>query len=209
MNKIAIVVLGIILLLPVVIASSKATTVPSSAVRQFGLAPTQAVTASPNATAQGNDTVQIVVVGHINMGPMLPTVAAIKEVTSKYGDSVNVTWIDLQTQKGAEYAYEHDLTAHMNVVINGSYEYNVNGKAVRFQWFEGQQWTKDDLDTVISSILSKDNRATPIGNQVTPQGSTGGNSSGNGSLITAVASAAIVIAVIVVAAWFILRTFKK
>ena len=29
----------------------------------------------------------------------------------------------------------------MNVIINGKYTYQVNGKNVTFQWFEGQGWT--------------------------------------------------------------------
>lgn len=183
MNKTAIIVVGIILLLTVIIAPS------SSHYLIILLIPSK-------ATVQGN-TIQIVVVGHINMGPMQPTVDAIKEVTSKYGDSINVTWIDMLTQDGAEYANEHGLTAHMNVVINGFYEYDINSKIVTFQWFEGQQWTKDDLDTIISSLLNKDNRATPISNQ------------DNRVTIITIASYAIVIVVMVVAAWLILRRLKK
>ena len=42
----------------------------------------------------------------------------------------------------------------MNVIINGKYTYQVNGKDVTFQWFEGQQWTKADLDAI--SLVSKE-----------------------------------------------------
>jgi len=40
------------------------------------------------------------------------------------------------------------------VLINGKYRYNLNGKEITFQWFEGQQWTKEELDAVISDILN-------------------------------------------------------
>lgn len=106
------------------------------------------------------DKVDVVVAGYINHGPLQATVAAIKDVTSKYGDKVNVTWVDLQTPEGEDYFKHHGLSAHMNVIINGKYTYEVNGKAVTFQWFEGQQWTKADLDAVISSLLN--GSATPL-----------------------------------------------
>jgi hypothetical protein len=104
--------------------------------------------ASPNA-------IEVVVAGYLKHGPMQSTVQAIKEILVKYGDKVDVTWIDLGTEEGAAYFGEHGLTAHMNVIINGSYEYQVNGKDVTFQWFEGQQWTKQDLDTVLAGLVSK------------------------------------------------------
>jgi hypothetical protein len=107
-----------------------------------------------------SDRVDIVVLGMINHGPMQPTVNAIKNVTSKYGSRVNVTWIDLESAQGEKYSQEHDLTAHLNVILNGKYMYNINGKEITFQWFEGQQWTKEDLDTAISNIL--DGSANPI-----------------------------------------------
>jgi hypothetical protein len=96
----------------------------------------------------------IVVAGCISHGPMQPTVNAIKEVTSKYGDRVNVEWIDSDTPEGRKYFDDHKLSAHLNVIIDGKSTYNVNGKDVTFQWFEGKQWTKGDLDAAISKVLN-------------------------------------------------------
>jgi hypothetical protein len=86
---------------------------------------------------------------------MQPTVRAIKEVLSKYDDKVAVTWIDLATTEGQSYFQEHGLTAHMNVIINGTSRYQVNGKTVDFEWFEGQQWTETDLDAILASLVNK------------------------------------------------------
>jgi hypothetical protein len=97
--------------------------------------------------------VSVVIAGYINHGPMQPTVRAIKEVLSKYEGDVDVTWVDLATSQGQSYFQEHGLTAHMNVIINGTYEYEVNGKTVDFQWFEGQQWTEEELDTVLAGLI--------------------------------------------------------
>jgi PGF-CTERM protein len=96
--------------------------------------------------------------------PMQPTINAIKEVLSKYGNRISVTWIDMDSAQGKAYYSAHGLSAHMNILINGKYTYRVNGKDVTFQWFEGQQWTKADLDAVISSLLGSGSSAT----QATP-----------------------------------------
>jgi hypothetical protein len=109
----------------------------------------------PSASQPAANAVKIVVAGYINHGPMAATVQAIKDVLAKYGSKVDVTWVDLDTTDGAAYFKTNNLTAHMNVIISGKYTYKVNGKDVTFQWFEGQQWTKQDLDTVLSGLVAK------------------------------------------------------
>ena len=107
------------------------------------------------ATSNSPTVVKVVVAGYINHGPMQPTVQAIKDVLAKYGDKVDVSWVDLSAKEGQSYFKQYGLTAHMNVIINGKYQYQVNGKTVTFQWFEGQQWTRQDLDAVIASLVNK------------------------------------------------------
>jgi hypothetical protein len=112
--------------------------------------------------AASTDKVDIDVAGYINHGPMQPTIEAIKEVTSKYGDKVTVTWIDTTNDEGQKYLQDHGLTAHLNVLINGNYKYNLDGKEVTFQWFEGQYWSKEDLDAVINDVVSNNGKAVPV-----------------------------------------------
>jgi hypothetical protein len=123
---------------------------------------TESTSAPPQAPAPSEETappavpaspVSVVIAGYINHGPMQPTVRAIKEVLSKYDGNVDVTWVDLATSQGQTYFQEHGLTAHMNVIINGKSEYEINGKIVDFEWFEGQQWTEEELDTVLASLI--------------------------------------------------------
>ena len=109
-------------------------------------------TGSPKVTV---NPVSVVVAGYINHGPMQPTVQAIKDVLAKYDDKVTVTWIDLATAEGQTYFQEHGLTAHMNVIINGTSKYQVGGKTVNFEWFEGQQWTQEELDEVLANLINK------------------------------------------------------
>jgi len=114
------------------------------------------------AFAASTDKVNIDVAGMINHGPMQPTVEAIKEVTSKFGDKVTVNWIDTTTEDGQKYLQDHGLSAHLNILINGNYRFNLDGKDVTFQWFEGQYWTKEDLDAVINDVLSNNGKAVPV-----------------------------------------------
>ena len=99
--------------------------------------------------------VNVIVAGYINHGPMQPTVNAVEEVLGKYGDKVQVTWVDKDTAEGSAFLHLHRLTAHMNIIINGNTSYGVNGKTVYFTWFEGDNWTSDDLDSVISALVAK------------------------------------------------------
>ncbi|MGA7677864.1 MAG: hypothetical protein WCA51_05785 [Dehalococcoidia bacterium] len=137
--------------------STPASTNTGSVLVPTGEQPTSTPKTETNTSTStpASNAITVVVAGYINHGPLQPTVEAIKEVLAKYGDKVNVTWVDLATAQGQNYFKEHGLTAHMNVIINGKYEYQVNGKNVIFQWFEGQQWTKQDLDAVLENLLKE------------------------------------------------------
>ncbi len=114
------------------------------------------------AFAASTDKVNIDVAGMINHGPMQPTVKAIKEVTSKFGDKVTVNWIDTTTEDGQKYLQDHGLSAHLNILINENYRFNLDGKDVNFLWMEGGTWTKDDLDAVISDMIDNNGKAVPV-----------------------------------------------
>ena len=143
--------------------------------------------------ATSNATVNVVVVGMISHGPMQPTIDAIKNVTAKYGDRVSVTWFDLGTLEGAKYAQDHQLSAHLNILINGKYQFSRNGKDITFQWFEGQQWTKEDLDAVISDALGVPVTEAP-----------GGQSGFSFPLVAGTA----LFAILLVGGWFIISRKK-
>jgi hypothetical protein len=149
------------------------------------------------AFAEPGKKVDVVVLGMINHGPMQPTVNAIKEVTSKYGEQVNVQWLDLESSEGQQYAEKHDLSAHLNIVINGKYQYNVNRKTITFQWFEGQQWTKEDLNAVIFDLINNKEEAVPVNS---PKENTG---------LDIYLIIAGILAAIGVSAWFLTRKQKK
>ena len=117
---------------------------------QTGSTPVAAPATTPDPNA-----VEVVVAGYLNHGPMQATIRTIKDVLAEYGDKVAVTWVDLNTAAGKDYFRKNGLTAHLNVIINGKYEYQVNGKNVVFTYFEGQTWTRADLESVLSSQVSE------------------------------------------------------
>jgi hypothetical protein len=141
-----------------IVGCSVASATPSQTIPSTPTTQTNQPTANP-ATADASKTVpstiSVVVVGTITHGPMQPTIRSIKDVLSKYGDKVSVTWFDMSTKEGYKYATDHKLDAHMNIVINGTFKYQVNGKNVEFQWFEGDQWTRQDLDAVLANLVNK------------------------------------------------------
>jgi hypothetical protein len=158
-------ILGVLFIISISIAAACSPSVAKPAVAN---SPESVATAQSNASVSDNTTVaqpasaavtskviDVVVAGYINHGPLQPTVTAIKDVLSKYSDRVKVTWVDSATQQGQDYFKAHGLTAHMNVIVNGTSRYQVNGKTVDFLWFEGQQWTRKDLDTVLAGLINK------------------------------------------------------
>jgi hypothetical protein len=145
-------------------SQSSAISAPTQSQSETSVSDNKESTSVPSATQPAKEVssprvptspVSVVIAGYINHGPLQPTVRAIKDVLSKYDDKVAVTWIDLATTEGQSYFQEHGLTAHMNVIINGTSRYQVDGKTVDFEWFEGQQWTKTDLDTVLASLVNE------------------------------------------------------
>jgi hypothetical protein len=104
---------------------------------------------------QASGAVRVVIVGVINHEPLKETVDKIKEVLAKYGDKLDITWIDSDTVYGGVYAATNDLKAHMNIVINDQCTCKVNDKDITFQGFEGGQWTMQDLDAVLVSLVGK------------------------------------------------------
>ena len=152
--------------------------------------------------------VDVVVAGDINHGPMQPTINAIKEVTGKYGDQVSVTWIDLNTAEGAKYFREHGLSAHLNVLVNGHYQFLLNGRKVTFQWFEGAQWKKSDLDAVISGLLNNNPNVTPLEN-ARGENSLFGIVMGTVYSIVLRPSTIIGVAIVLVAVFYLVRRSRK
>ena len=101
----------------------------------------------------GQDVVDILVIGYVEHGPLQPSVRTVKEIAEKYGDQVKLTIMNSLTKEGEKTMKKYKLDAHFNILINGKYKYEINGKEVVFQWFVEQGWTGNDLDTVIKNQI--------------------------------------------------------
>jgi hypothetical protein len=108
---------------------------------------------APLSASNSPSVVKVAVVGYLTHEPLQATVQSIKDSLAKYGDGVEITWYDTGTTGGSVYAELHGLTAHMNIVIDGKCGFQVDGRTVTFQGFEGEQWTRQDLNAVLAGLV--------------------------------------------------------
>jgi hypothetical protein len=122
-------------------------------------APSQsAPTAPPGVT-----TVDII---YLNHGPVRSILTDIDKLLAGYGEQVYVARYDFDTPEGEAFAQLHDLSEHipLAIFINGSMDFTVGDRAVKFYSFpQGQgtfiaadgDWTIDDLQQVLDQAVEK------------------------------------------------------
>jgi hypothetical protein len=102
---------------------------------------------------------------YMNHGPLLPSLEQIKEVFSRYGNKINVSWYDFESKEGEQFMAQKGVTQHVPLVIwiDGKFAISVNGKEVKFVGFptgsgpaafQGK-WTMDDLRQALNQITNK------------------------------------------------------
>jgi S-formylglutathione hydrolase FrmB len=102
---------------------------------------------------------------YMNHGPLLPTIEQMKQVFSKYGKKVSVSWYDFETKEGEQFMAKKGINRHIPLVIwmDGQYSIPVNGKETEFVGFptgagpaafQGK-WTMDDLRAALDQITNK------------------------------------------------------
>ena len=101
---------------------------------------------------------------YMNHGPLLPSIEQIKQVFSKYGNKISVSWYDFETKEGEQFMAKKGLTQHVPLVIwlDGKSALPVNGKEIKFVGFptgsgpaafQGK-WTMDDLRQGLNQITN-------------------------------------------------------
>jgi hypothetical protein len=125
--------------------------------------------ASPAATTAQNSgnpkAVQVEVI-YLNHPPVKPVVQEIDQLLAGYADQVQETKYDFDTKEGEAFAKQKGLTGHIPLVVfvNGSEEFDLNGRKVKFESFpqgEGTgmvpdgAWTIKDLQSVLDSKVKK------------------------------------------------------
>ena len=101
---------------------------------------------------------------YMNHGPLLPSIEQIKQVFSKYGSKISVSWYDFETKEGEQFMAKRGVTQHVPLVIwlDGKSVFPVNGKEIKFVGFptgagpaafQGK-WTMDDLRQALNQMTN-------------------------------------------------------
>ena len=101
---------------------------------------------------------------YMNHGPLLPSIEQIKQVFSKYGNKISVSWYDFETKEGEQFMAKKGLTQHVPLVIwlDGKSAFPVNGKEIKFVGFptgagpaafQGK-WTMEDLRQALNQMTN-------------------------------------------------------
>ena len=102
---------------------------------------------------------------YMNHGPLQSSLEQIKQVFSKYGNKIEVSWYNFETKEGEQFMVKKGVTQHVPLVIwlDGKFAIPVNGKEIKFVGFptgsgpaafQGK-WTMDDLRRVLNQITNK------------------------------------------------------
>lgn len=102
---------------------------------------TNVVPAEPlPAAPPGVTTVEII---YLNHGPVRPVLAEIDALLEDYGEQVHITRYDFGAPEGEAFAQARNLTGHtpLAIFINGSMEFSVGDRTVKFYSFPQGQGT--------------------------------------------------------------------
>ena len=102
---------------------------------------------------------------YMNHGPLQSSLKQIKQVFSKYGNKINVSWYDFESKEGEQFMAKKGVNQHVPLVIwmDGKLAIPVNGKEIKFvgfptgsgpAFFQGK-WTMDDLQQALSQMTNK------------------------------------------------------
>jgi hypothetical protein len=119
---------------------------------------------STPTTALAAKAVQVEVL-YMNHGPLLPSIKQIKEVFSRYGDRIAVSWYDFESREGEAFMAKKGLRQHIPLVIwiEGRPKWTVGAREVAFvgfptgsgpAFFQGK-WTVDDLRDALDQATGK------------------------------------------------------
>ena len=102
---------------------------------------------------------------YMNHGPLQSSLEQIKQVFSKYGSKIEVSWYDFESKEGEQFMVKKGINQHVPLVIwmDGKFAIPVNGKEIKFVGFptgsgpisfQGK-WTMEDLRSALDQITSK------------------------------------------------------
>ncbi len=103
---------------------------------------------------------------YMDHGPLQPTLKDMRELFSRYGARVDVSWHDFESDEGAVFMKKKGISQHvpLKIWLNGKDGATLNGEEVTFSgfptgagplFFQGK-WTVSDLQKAIDQIIAKE-----------------------------------------------------
>ena len=101
----------------------------------------------------------------MNHGPLMDTLDKMKNLFSKYGDKISVSWYDFDSTEGEQFKANKGIHKHTPLIIwiDGSSTVKSGQKEIKYVgfpsgsgpfFFQGK-WTMDDLKGSLDQITSK------------------------------------------------------
>ena len=101
----------------------------------------------------------------MNHGPLMGTLNKIKTIFSGYGNRLNISWHDFETEEGEQFMAKVGIKQHIPLVIwiDGKPKWTVGVKEITFAgfptgsgpaFFQGK-WTLDDLKSALNLATDK------------------------------------------------------
>ncbi len=102
---------------------------------------------------------------YMNHGPLMDTLNKIKDVFSRYGDKLAVSWYDFESEKGEQFMAKKGIKQHIPLVIwiDDSPAVAMGDRKIQFvgfptgsgpAFFQGK-WTMDDLKAALDQTTAK------------------------------------------------------
>jgi hypothetical protein len=101
----------------------------------------------------------------MNHGPLMDSLNKMKAVFSSYGNQLNVSWHDFDTDEGEKFMVKMGIKQHVPLIIwiDGTPKVTVGVKQITFAgfptgsgpaMFQGK-WTLDDLKAALNQVTAK------------------------------------------------------
>jgi hypothetical protein len=102
---------------------------------------------------------------YMNHGPLQPSLRQIKDIFSRYGSKITVSWYDFESKEGEQFMAKKGVNHHIPLVIwlDGKFSLPVNGKEIKFVGFptgsgpasfQGK-WTMEDLRSALDQLTNR------------------------------------------------------
>lgn len=125
--------------------------------------------------------VKVEALGFFGHPPMVPLKNTLQQVAQEFGDQVQLVLHDESTSDGEQFMKDNNLSGHLPMVlyIDGSVANKIDDKVIVFRDFEGQGWTRQDLEQVIKLNLAGQKTAvSPPANALTEAWNPGAMAAG-------------------------------